>query len=193
MAFFLTALIRRSRLKKYGSRVHTGFIPLKDLRSAMVVMDGTEPQCMQYGEKVEAFFKDNNIRTSFVYIDLRKISKGVEVFVRGEGVITRKDLSMAGIPKMKRTGKLFSGDVDLLVNLRDSGDFTGDFISKVSKAKFKIGVCPYPGNPFDLVITARSGAEDEAGTGGGGSLPEAEESRTAEKIDAVCNFLMKII
>lgn len=189
MAFFLTELIRKSRLKKCGSRILTGFLPLKDIRSAVVIIDGTEPSCIAHKEKVDAFCKRNGIAVSFIYIDLRKKSKDTEIFVAGDNVVTRKDMSIFGIPKMKRKGALFTGNADLLVNFRDSDDFAGDFISKVCKARFKIGACDYPDNPFDLVVAAKPAPENEVSESDAGTC----DSRTSEKIDAVCSFLKKIV
>ncbi len=188
MAFFLTELIRKSRLRKYGSRVRTGFVPLKNIRSALVILDGTEPDCIQCRKKMESFLKRNGVAVSFIYIDLRKKSGKSGFCVSGPEVLGRRDINAYGIPRMKRKGALFTGDADLLINLRDDADFTGDFISKVCKARFKIGTNAYPGNPFDLVITGRQPEVPE-----GEPVGEPEPKHTSERIDAVCNFLNRIV
>lgn len=191
MAFFLTTLLRKGRLKKYSSRVPTGLLPLKDIRKALVVVDGTEPGCLGYADRMKAFLEGYKIETSLIYIDLRKISKDMQVFVAGEEVITRKDVTWYGMPRMKRKGLLFSGETDLLVNLRDSSDFTGDFISRTSGARFKIGSSAYPGNPFDLVVSGKSSGEEELPEEGSASA--SVEKRTRERVDAICNFLNQIV
>lgn len=191
MTFFLKIWLRNARLKKFSDKGPTGLLPLRNIRTAIVLVDGTEPGCRGYADRIGAFLKGNRIEVSFIYIDLRKISKGVEAFVEGENVISRKDVTWFGMPRMKRKGVLFLKEADLLVNLRDSDDFTGDFISKTVKARFRIGACAYKGNPFDLVISGRpsdTGEEPE-----GNVSDRAEEKQTLERIDAICNFLNQIV
>ena len=43
MAFFLKTLFRKSRLKKYSSRTPTGFMPLRSIRSALVILEPHGP------------------------------------------------------------------------------------------------------------------------------------------------------
>lgn len=131
------------------------------------------------------------------------------MYVTGENVITGNGVNWFGMPRLKKTGHLFSSGADLLVNLRDSDDYTGDFISKTVQAKFKIGTCDYAGNPFDLIVAGKSG--DNAA--GAGNTPEDNDTAagasgdnaglpggvpdnvcdTSEKIDTICNFLKQIV
>ena len=122
------------------------------------------------------------------HLKVDKITEG-DLTVEGKGTELAASLTALTLATDRGTA-VFSGDVDLLVNLRDSGDFTGDFISKVSKAKFKIGVCPYPGNPFDLTVTGKEPAPE---TVPDGTTPPETRGNTDEKIDAIYNFLKQIV
>ena len=44
MALFITAWFRRARLRKYSSRLATAFVPLHDIRTAIVILDGSDPK-----------------------------------------------------------------------------------------------------------------------------------------------------
>lgn len=184
MAFFLTTLLRKARLRKHASKLPTGLLPLRNVRSALVIADGTEPGCREYADRMTAFLKSNSVAVSVIFIDLRKIRKDTVVYVNGEGTITRRQVNWFGMPKLKKTGHLFSSEADLLINLRSIDDYTGDFISKAAKAKFKIGTCDYPGNPFDLIVSG-------AGVNADGDIGAV--AGTAEKTDAICSFLKQII
>lgn len=190
MAFFLTELLRRVELKKHSSAVATGFIPLKDIRTALVILDGTDPRCLASRDAMEAFLRGYKIDPSFIFIDLRKRKKGVTVYASGDGLISRRYVNFFGMPRMKKKGHLFSSDFDLLINLRDSDDYTGNFISAAARARFKIGTRAYPGNPFDLTVTA--GDYDMPGE----DAPDdglVHENHIDEKIEAICNFLKQIV
>lgn len=187
MAFFLTTLLRRFWIKKYSSDRRTGLIPLKSVRSVLAVLDGEDPECVACAGKLTAFFKARNIDISLLFIDFRKRNKDVTVYADGENVLLRKDVNCWGLPAMKKKGYLFLQDTDILINLRDSCDFTGDFISKASKAGFKIGTCSYDGNPFDLIITGKEGNFPE------GEMSQKDEKHIPERIDTICSFLNQII
>lgn len=167
---------RKWRLKKLSSRTATGMVPLKSMHSALLVIDGTCPDCASDAEKLAGFLKNRGISSSLIFIDLRKHTKDNPVYVSGDNVITLRDVNWFGMPRLKKKGKLFRVKADLLVNLRDSDDFTGDFISKVADTRFKIGSCAYEGNPFDLVVT---------GSG--------HDRLISERIDEICNFLTRIV
>lgn len=167
---------RKWRLKKFSSRTPTGMIPLESIRSALVVLDASDPECLSDGDKMAEFLKKHKISTSLLFIDLRKRSKDNAIYVSGDNVITLRDVNWFGMPRMKKKGRLFQGRTDLLVNLRASDDFTGDFVSKVCDARFKIGTCEYEANPFDLVVTGYG-----------------HDGRISAKVDEICNFLNRIV
>lgn len=193
--------MRRAQLKKHASTLPTGLVPLRKINSALVIADGTVPDCVECVEKMSAFLKGCGIAVSAIYVDLRRIRKDTPVYVSGDNVLTRSRVNWYGKPKTKRTGHLFPAETGLLVNIRDSGDFTGDFISKTVRAVFKIGICDYPGNPFDLTVSGKTGADEAdggfSGDSGAGEGPASGNPAPVydvpEKIDAICNFLKQIV
>lgn len=181
----LKSWIRNLRMKKYASKRPTGFLPLREIRTALVVLDGTEPECFRYSCMIEAFLQGYGVDVSFIFLDLRKTGRDTVVYACGREVINRKDINWLGIPKGISSGRgkasLFSGETDLFINLAGSDDFTSRFISSAASAGFKVGISAYPGNPFDLVITDSDGGED------------AVHHDTPAKITAMCNLLDSII
>ena len=187
MAFFLKTWLRRHKLKKFSSTGKTGFVPLKEIRSVLLVLDGADPECRRYESMANEFFGKRGCRVSPVFIDLRRRRKDTPVYVEGENVISARLVNWFGLPVLKKTGRLFMNETDLLINLRESADFTGDFISKSSRAGFKIGTVAYPGNPFDLVIA------DQANAAGPPARPEEGTPATMSKIEAMFDFLNRIV
>lgn len=190
MAFFLKTLFRKSRLKKYSSRTPTGFMPLRSIRSALVILDGAEPDCLRNGDRIGKYLGSHGISVSLVFVDLRKIRKTDTVYVSGDNVISRRNVNWFGMPKIKSKGNLFLVTADLMINLRATDDFTGDFMSRAVAAGFKIGTLAYPGNPFDLTVTGKEPAPE---TVPDGTTPPETRGNTDEKIDAIYNFLKQIV
>ena len=172
----LKSWFRNLRMKKYSSTLTTGLLPLRNIRSALILLDGTDTFMLAHG-----------IAVSFIYTDLRKIGKDTTVYACGHEVINRCDVDWTGMPDRKEKGRLFSSDVDLFADLTGSDDFTCRFISAAARAGFKIGTIAYPDNPFDLVIA------DQANAAGSQDRPEEGTPATMSKIEAMFDFLNRIV
>jgi hypothetical protein len=57
-----------------------------------------------------------------------------------------------GTPECSKVGSLMYEPSDLLISLLDNGDYPIEFLSKCSKARFKIGRCPFEGHAYDMII-----------------------------------------
>ncbi len=203
MAGMLKSWFRSLRMKKYSSTLPTGLIPLRSIRSAVVMLDGTEPDCLRYSAMMETFFSRCGISVSFIYLDLRKIGRKTMVHACGREVLNRCDVDWLGVPKgmsknisgRKRKACLFSAETGLFVDLISPSCFTSRFISSAVRAEFKIGTDAYSGNPYDLIITDRA---DDAGDcsenlPGNDKVASGNACDTPVKIIAICNFLKQII
>ena len=71
----------------------------------------------------------------------------------------RKELSWIGTPSLGKAAPMFMEESDLFISLVDNGDFPIDFISKCTKARFKIGRHAYEGDAFDMIF--HGGAREE--------------------------------
>uniref|UniRef100_UPI003217EF7E DUF6913 domain-containing protein n=1 Tax=uncultured Draconibacterium sp. TaxID=1573823 RepID=UPI003217EF7E len=66
--------------------------------------------------------------------------------------LTVADLNWWGIPKPDKAGEFIEIKFDLLLNIALEPNFAIDYITALSKAKFKIGSSPNDENYFDLNI-----------------------------------------
>ena len=73
--------------------------------------------------------------------------------------IIKKELDWIGTPEISKVMGLMGEKSDLLISLIDNGDFPIDFISKCTKARFKIGRHDYPGHAFDMIISGSQTAD----------------------------------
>ncbi len=66
--------------------------------------------------------------------------------------LTVVDLNWWGIPKVDKVGEFIEIKFDVLLNIALEPNFAVDYITALSKAKFKIGSSPNDENYFDLNI-----------------------------------------
>lgn len=190
----LKDIFRKHKLKKLSSTIPTWLVPLKDIHSATVVFDRYDENLTEGGRKIEKFFTDNGISSSFIIIDTAKKAErkrlvAPEIPDFGKCTeFTSKELNWFGMPKLKTFGGMLMSETDLLVNLSVSEKFPSAFISAVSRSRMKVGVTAYPGNPFDITFTEKTGSQPT-----GPDATATDNVRTGDKIDAIIKFLRQII
>ena len=145
-------LLRRRSLKKYASTVPTGILPLDRIRSAVVLLDVEDTSFDTCKNDIIVFFRDRGIKADIFFVDLRKLTEGERLITSITGTVLKKDLNWFGRPSKEKIAQLSEPEPDLLISLFPKNDFPGEFMAKVSRARFKIGREQLPGNTFDLVI-----------------------------------------
>ena len=137
----LLTLFRHCALRSLKGEAATGLLPLKQFRSALVIMDA--------GEGEEAVAKvSRSVRQFFEY-------QGIPVQVVAP---SKKELNCIGRPKKQLLGALAAG-ADLLVCLDASPEgFTAEYLSRALPARFKVGCRVLEGNVYDLVVAPPEGA-----------------------------------
>lgn len=151
-------IFRRKRIRKFASTVPTGFIPLSDTVSVNVVIDAEEPGFDELKEKVLSWGRKNGLKLCIYFFDFRKISKEELLLTSIDTTILRKELDWLGTPEISKVKSLLGEKSDIFISLIDNGDHPIDFLSKCTKARFKIGRYGYEGHAFDMVI---SGSEEQ--------------------------------
>ncbi len=66
--------------------------------------------------------------------------------------LTRSDLNWWGIPKAEKVSDFLEIEFDLLLNIAQEANFATNYVTALSKAKFKIGSSTNEQNYFDLNI-----------------------------------------
>lgn len=70
----------------------------------------------------------------------------------GTNVLSPKDIDWLGFPKPGPADEFINTEFDLLLNIALEQNFVLDYITALSRAKFKIGWSPVESNFFDLNI-----------------------------------------
>jgi hypothetical protein len=57
------------------------------------------------------------------------------------------------MPELGKIGNLLYEQSDLFISMVDNGDFPIEFLSKCTKARFKIGRCSFAEHSYDMIIS----------------------------------------
>ena len=143
-------IFRRKRLEKFVSNVPTGLIPLSAISSVNVVIDVEEPGFDKLKDDILSWGKQVGLKVNIYFFDFRKITKDELLLTSIQTTIIKKELDWIGMPELSKIGNLL---YDLFISMVDNGDFPIEFISKCTKARFKIGRYPFEGHAYDMIIS----------------------------------------
>lgn len=143
---------RKRKIKKFLSDVPTGIHPLKDTSTVNVIIDVEEPGFDKLREDILAWGRKYGLKVNIYFFDFRKLGKEELLLTSINTTILRKELDWLGTPEFSKVGALMYEPSDLLISMIDNGDFPIEFLSKCSKARFKIGRYPFEGHVYDMVF-----------------------------------------
>ena len=146
-------IFRRKRLEKFVSNVPTGLIPLSAISSVNVVIDVEEPGFDKLKDDILSWGKQVGLKVNIYFFDFRKITKDELLLTSIQTTIIKKELDWIGMPELSKIGNLLYEPSDLFISMVDNGDFPIEFISKCTKARFKIGRYPFEGHAYDMIIS----------------------------------------
>lgn len=148
----ILAIFRKRKIKKFLSDVPTGLRPLREISTVNVIIDVEEPGFDVLKEDILAWGRANSLKVNIYFFDFRRLGKEELLLTSINTTILKKELDWMGTPEFSKVGALMYEPSDLLISLVDNGDFPIEFLSKCSKARFKIGRCPFEGHAYDMII-----------------------------------------
>jgi hypothetical protein len=146
-------VFRKRKIKKFLSDVPTGLRPLREISTVNVIIDVEEPGFDVLKEDILAWGRANSLKVNIYFFDFRRLGKEELLLTSINTTILKKELDWMGTPEFSKVGSLMYEPSDLLISLIDNGDYPIEFLSKCSKARFKIGRFGYAGHPFDMIIS----------------------------------------
>ena len=144
---------RDRKIQKFLSDVPTGIRSLRNISSVNVIIDVEEPGFELLKEDILAWGRQKGLKINIYFLDFRKLGKEELLLTSIPTTILRKELDWIGTPEFSKVGTLLYEHSDLFISLIDNGDFPIEFLSKCSKAKFKIGRYGFDGHVYDMVFT----------------------------------------
>ncbi|MBQ0043718.1 MAG: hypothetical protein KBT05_01700 [Bacteroidales bacterium] len=148
----LKEFMRRRAIRKCPRQVDTGLLPLKDIHTAIVILNVEDQEHNACKEDVMAFFRAHGIKSEIFFFDFRKIEKNELLLTSIQNTVLRKDLNWYGMPNQEKIA-LLQRECDLLISLVDTSHFANIYSALCVKAKFKIGCYQDDSKVFDMVIS----------------------------------------
>lgn len=156
---FIINYIRRKRTEKYASDVATGLIPMSEIKSVNVVVDVEEPGFDQLKEDVLAWGRTAGVKLNLYFFDFRRLGKDELLLTSITNTLLKKELDWIGMPDLAKVAPLIEEPSDLFISMIDNGDFPIDFVTRCTKARFKIGRHEYEGHPFNMILSGGETAD----------------------------------
>lgn len=153
MLDLILKFFRERKIRKFRSDIPTGFLPLEEIVNVNVVVDVEEPDFDLLKDDIMAWGKQYGKKVNIYFFDFRRLGKDELLLTSIQTTILRKELDWIGTPDFSKIGALLYEPSDLFISMIDNISFPIDFLSKCSKARFKIGRCGYEGNAYDMVMT----------------------------------------
>ncbi len=167
---------RNKALRRDGSKVPSGMMPVSDIRTAAFIIDVEDSSFDVCKQSIQSFSREYGMKTEIFFLDMRKIGSEDRLITSITNTILARDLNWFGKPSDEKMKLLLDFNPDLFVSLVKDGGFPADYVAACCTARFKIGRRQLPGKVFDLVV----------------SDPPGKDHQEAEVFGYVKNYLLKI-
>lgn len=156
---FLKERNRRRFYKTVKTSAVPVFLNIREVASASFVCRVRNAEDIAELQDVTALFKKMNLPYQGVAVVPNKVECNLpDNFT----AVTAESLNWWGAIANKEVESAVSGERDLLVVYNPQGNFTLDYITVKSGAKFKVGVCNNPKVPYNLVVEPVGGETSPA-------------------------------
>ena len=163
---FIIDFLRNRAIKKRGSKVQTGITAIKDIRTAVALIDVEDTSFDECKNAIMAFFREFNIKGEIFFFDFRKINETERLITSITNTVLKKDLNLYGKPSKEKMDLIMAAAPDLFISLVNKDDYPVRYMASCCEAKFKVGRKQLPGDIFDLVVCDQDNPES-------GTTPEA--------------------
>ena len=153
MFYKIRNILRKRKIGKFISNVPHGLLQMSEISTVNVVMDVEEPGFDQLRADILDWGRAAGVKMNIYFFDFRKLDKEELLITSIQTTIIKKELDWIGTPEISKVIGLIGEKSDLFISMIDNGDFPIEFLSKCSKARFKIGRYDFDGHAYDMVIS----------------------------------------
>lgn len=149
----ILSFLRDRKIKKHISTLPTGILPLGSISTVNVVIDVEEPEFDILKDEILSWSRKQGLKTNIYFFDFRKLGQDELLLTSITTTIIKKELDLIGTPDLGKVSTLLDEESDLFISLIGNGNFPIEFLSRCTKARFKIGRQYFDGHPYDMVIS----------------------------------------
>lgn len=125
---------------------------LQTARTAGIIITLNDQESLELIKKFLNDLTNQNIKVyALAFVDHKKIPESFLLW-KGINLFSRKDLNWAGIPKSPEVKDFIDQPFDMLIDLTSDDSFAVQYISTLSRSKFKIGRTGNNAQCFDLMF-----------------------------------------
>lgn len=157
MLDLIKRFFRDRKLRKYASDVPTGILPMSQIKTVNVVIDVEETGFDLLKEDILAWGRSTGMKINIYFFDFRKLGQDEILMTTIDKTLLRKGLDWLGTPNVLKLTSLMEEKSDLLISMVDNGDFPIEFLSKCTRARFKVGRSEFDGHAYDLIVSGNAG------------------------------------
>ena len=132
---------------------------MSEMRTVNVVIDVEEPGFDELKEDILAWGRSSGLKVSIYFFDFRRIGKGELLLTSITNTLLKKELDWVGTPDMSKIGPLIYEQSDLFISMVDNKDFPIEFLTRCTRARFKIGRHDYEDHPFNMILSGSETAD----------------------------------
>mgnify|MGYP007053706815 CR=1 FL=1 len=152
-------IFRKRKIGKFVSNVPTGLLKMSEISTVNVVMDVEEPGFDQLRADILDWGRAAGVKMNIYFFDFRKLGANELLLTSIQTTVIKKELNWFGMPPIEKVAPLLYEKSDLLISLICNDRFPIEFVSKCSRARFKIGRYEYEGHPYNLVMSGSTGTD----------------------------------
>lgn len=149
-----TKLAIRHQLKKAAYAGEHAFVPLSDVRRAIILFDVEDAQLDECQKIASDFFNSENIVCKPFFLDMGKHGKDDIITTGVKTTILRRNLAFCGTLPAEIVEELRSEPAELYICLTDRDCAAVHCVNGIVPATFCIGRTDYKGSPFSMLFSA---------------------------------------
>jgi len=143
---------RKKALKAVDNERFIKYYSLPEVKSLGFLFNINDENIFDTIKRLIEIIDSRSIKFSAIAINDSKYPYPKEYLDHRIIIINKADFNYIGIPKSNYVEEFSEHNFNLYVDFSSSYNFTCDYISRRSKASFKVGRLHYKNSPFDLIL-----------------------------------------
>ncbi|MDP3451774.1 MAG: hypothetical protein Q8R90_02355 [Bacteroidales bacterium] len=149
---FYKEILQRRAVKKIDNERVVKFFSLPDVRSAAIIFDINEENIIDTIKSLIEIVDKKGVKFSAVAVNFSKFPYPTEFLDHRIFVLNRFDVNHIGLPKYSKIEEFVNYNFNLFIDFSPEYNFTFDYITRSSRASFRVGRCNYQNSPYDLSL-----------------------------------------
>ncbi len=149
---FFKKKLQRKAIESIDNERVVRYVSLTEISSLIFLFDINEERILDTIKQLCSIADSRSIKFSGLALNYNKHPYPDVMLDHRILVVNKTDLNYYGVPRSTVVDSFTEKESELYIDFHPQYNFTGDFISRKSRAFFKLGRVNYPDNPYDLTL-----------------------------------------